>query len=78
MERCQKAEKERDTLFKERQFALDRAEKLEKELADFAVQKNTLLMQVCCMCVGSVGWVLVCKRAICSCCIKSAQQQNVQ
>lgn len=46
-QRCQKAEKERDTLAKERTFALERAERAEKELPDFVAQKNNLLMQVC-------------------------------
>jgi hypothetical protein len=45
-QRCQRAEKERDSLMKERTFALDRAERTEREIADFAAQKNSLLMQV--------------------------------
>lgn len=45
-QRCQKAEKERDAVMKERTFALERAERAEKEVPDFAAQKNNLLMQV--------------------------------
>lgn len=39
--------RERETLKKERTYALERVEKAERGMADFAVQKNALLMQVC-------------------------------
>jgi hypothetical protein len=44
-QKCQKADKEKETLTKERTFAVERAERAEREMPEFVAHKNALLMQ---------------------------------